>query len=219
MGKSKGGFANIFYGRIMPMVYGIGASIVLVGVMFKLLYWPGANFFLIVGLGTEAIIFFLSAFEPKGKEFDWSIVYPELEDPNLAGTRKSTGIAQGGSSVSRQLDSVLESANVGPELIQSLGNGLKSLSENVANMSKISNAVVATNEYAENIRVASDSISKINQSYALAAKSLENFSNAMQDMAQAGTETQNFKDELNRLNNSLASLNKVYGGMLNAMRG
>ena len=193
-------------------------SIVLVGVMFKLLYWPFASAFLIVGLTTEAIIFFLSAFEPKSKEFDWSIVYPELEDPTKAGSRPAAGI-QNQSSPARQLDHLLESANVGPELIESLGNGLRSLSENVGNMSKISNAVLATNEYTENVKAASESISKINQSYATAAQSLESFSHAMSDMAQAGEQTQSFKTELGQLNNSLAALNRVYGGMLSAMKG
>lgn len=219
MSKTSGGFAYYFYSSLMPKIYGIGASVVLVGVLFKLLYLPFASLFLIIGLGTEAIIFFLSAFEPKAKEFDWSIVYPELADPTKAGSRPSALAGGQDKSVSRQLDQMLESANVGPELIESLGNGLRSLSENVGNMSKISNAVMATNEYADNVKAASESISKINQSYATAAQSLESFSHAMSDMAKAGEQTQSFKNELGQLNASLSALNKVYGGMLNAMKG
>jgi gliding motility-associated protein GldL len=219
MSKNSGGFAQYFYSSLMPKIYGIGASIVLVGVMFKLLYWEGASEMLIVGLSTEALIFFLSAFEPKAKDFDWSIVYPELADPTKAGARPAAISGGEDKSVSRQLDQMLESANVGPELIESLGNGLRSLSENVGNMSKISNAVMATNEYADNVKAASESISKINHSYATAAQSLESFSHAMSDMAQAGEQTQSFKNELGQLNASLSALNKVYGGMLNAMKG
>ena len=63
---------------IMAFVYGWGASIVIVGALFKILHWPGADLMLIVGLLTEALIFFLSAFEPLHEEIDWSLVYPEL---------------------------------------------------------------------------------------------------------------------------------------------
>ncbi|MFZ6664582.1 type IX secretion system motor protein PorL/GldL [Peijinzhouia sedimentorum] len=218
MGAKKSGFSYRFYTNIMPKIYGIGAAVVLVGVLFKLTYLPGANLFLMVGLGTEAIIFFLSAFEPKSEDYDWSIVYPELADPNAAPSPKKSMPAGADKSVSRQLDQVLESAKVGPELIESLGTGLKSLSENVGNMSKLSNAVVATNEYAQNVKAASESMVHINQSYALASQSLEGFSNALKQMGEAGEQTQQFKTELGKLNESIASLNKVYGGMLSAMR-
>lgn len=218
MGANKSGFSYRFYTSIMPKVYGIGASVVLIGVLAKLTYHPLANLLLMVGLGTEAIIFFLSAFEPRSDDYDWSLVYPELSDPNAAPSPRKSMAAGPDKSVSRQLDQVLESANIGPELIESLGTGLKSLSENVGNMSKLSNAVVATNEYAQNVKAASDSMVHINQSYALASQSLESFSVALKQMGEAGEQTQQFKTELGKLNQSIASLNKVYGGMLSAMR-
>jgi gliding motility-associated protein GldL len=219
MSAKKGGFMNTFYSSIMPKIYGIGASIVLIGVLFKLNYYPGADLFLLIGLGTEAIIFFLSAFEPRSKEYDWSIVYPELEDASKSSPprHKKEAVDQG--SVSRQLDHVLESANIGPELIQSLGSGLKNLSENVSKMSDVSDAVLATNEYSNNLRAASKSITNINQSYEMASHALETFSRAMEDMAEAGRHTEEFRTELNKLNGSIASLNKIYGGMLSAMKG
>ncbi len=218
MNAKKSGFTYRFYNDIMPKVYGIGASVVLIGVLFKLTYLPYANVLLMVGLGTEALIFFLSAFEPKSEDYDWSIVYPELADLNANPLLKKSVPAGADKSVSRQLDNILESAKVGPELIESLGIGLKSLSENVGNMSKLSNAVVATNEYAQNVKAASDSMIHINQSYALASQSLESFSVALKQMGEAGEQTQQFKTELGKLNQSIASLNKVYGGMLSAMR-
>ena len=66
------------YKNLMKYVYGWGASIVLLGALFKLQHYPGAGIMLLVGMITEAIIFFLSAFEPIVEEVDWSIVYPEL---------------------------------------------------------------------------------------------------------------------------------------------
>ena len=66
------------YKNLMKYVYGWGASVVLLGALFKLQHYPGAGIMLLVGMITEAIIFFLSAFEPIVEEVDWSIVYPEL---------------------------------------------------------------------------------------------------------------------------------------------
>ena len=78
MSKRKGGFVELFYSAIMPKIYGIGASIVILGALFKINHYPGADLMLVIGLTTEAIIFFFSAFEPKHKEPDWAKVYPEL---------------------------------------------------------------------------------------------------------------------------------------------
>jgi len=80
MAKKKGGFGALLYETIMPKIYGIGASVVIVGALFKIEHWTGADQMLIIGLTTEAVIFFLSAFEPKHPETDWSKVYPELAE-------------------------------------------------------------------------------------------------------------------------------------------
>ena len=78
MSKKKGGFVELLYKTIMPKVYGIGAAVVIIGALFKILHYEGADQMLFIGLTTEAIIFFLSAFEPPHQEPDWSKVYPEL---------------------------------------------------------------------------------------------------------------------------------------------
>jgi len=97
MAKKKGGFGTLLYETIMPKIYGIGAADVIVGALFKIEHWNGANDMLIIGLGTEAVIFFLSAFEPKHAEVDWSKVYPELSEEyegpsNTTATRISTSL-------------------------------------------------------------------------------------------------------------------------------
>jgi gliding motility-associated protein GldL len=64
--------------KVMGFLYGMGAAVVIVGALFKLMHWPGAGPMLVIGLLTEAAIFALSAFEPVEKDLDWSLVYPEL---------------------------------------------------------------------------------------------------------------------------------------------
>ena len=67
-----------FYKELTAKLYGMGASVVIVGALFKINHWPGGTIMLIIGMGIEAIIFFVSAFEPLHVTYDWSLVYPEL---------------------------------------------------------------------------------------------------------------------------------------------
>ena len=200
----------------MNFVYGIGAAVVIVGALFKILHLKGADLMLSVGLLTEAGIFVISAFEPVHMDPDWSLVYPELAGGEPTEKKKSTG-----GSVSQQLDSMLAQAKIGPELIESLGNGLTSLSSNVKEMSNLSNAAVATNEYAESATKAAKNMSSIADSTAMVSDSMGNFSAGLQgaltNINATESATAEFSSELNKLNRNLSNLNSIYGNMLSAM--
>lgn len=148
--RSKG------YKQFMSKLYGWGAAVVIIGALFKINHYPGANMILIIGLGTEACIFFFSAFEPMHVEYDWSLVYPELagmEDLSKVekGSKKSLSLTQ-------ELDKMLEEAKIGPALIQSLGEGMKNLSENANKLGGVADAAVATDGYITNMNQASTSV-------------------------------------------------------------
>jgi gliding motility-associated protein GldL len=68
--------------RTFNYAYSIGASIVILGSLFKILHLPGADLMLILGMGTEAAIFFLSSFDEPAKDYKWEQVFPELDDPD-----------------------------------------------------------------------------------------------------------------------------------------
>ncbi len=211
---SKSFFESKKFKTTMNFVYGIGAAVVIVGALFKILHLKGADIMLSVGLLTEAGIFCISAFEPVHMDPDWSLVYPELAggDPT---DKKKTG------SVSQQLDSMLAQAKIGPELIESLGTGLTSLSSNVKEMANLSNAAVATNEYAENTSKAAKNMSSIADSTAMVSDSMSNFSAGLQgaltNINATESATAEFSSELNKLNRNLSNLNSIYGNMLSAM--
>ena len=181
------------------------------------MHWPGANEMLIIGMGTEAIIFCISAFEPIHEEWDWSLVHPELA--GMEGDDKKS-INQG--SVSQQLDSMLAEAKIGPELIEGLGLGLRSLSSNVSSMSDLSGATVATKEYADNLSKANEQIIGMNSSYSRAVTALDSLSETTETFKETTLRVANINATLNdnlvSFDQNIQSLNKVYGGMLNAMR-
>jgi gliding motility-associated protein GldL len=213
---SKSFFESKKWKTTMNFVYGFGAAIVIVGALFKILHLAGANFMLSVGLLTEAAIFAISAFEPIHSEPDWTLVYPELAGGEPT-SRKSGG------SVSQQLDSMLAQAKVGPELIESLGTGLQSLSSNVKDMASMSSAAVATNEYAESANKAAANMNSISESSSVVSDSLGSFSSSLSGVLSNITATEQataqFKSEIEDLNKNLSNLNNIYGNMLSAMGG
>jgi gliding motility-associated protein GldL len=226
MSKRKGGFVELFYSAIMPKIYGIGASIVILGALFKINHYPGADLMLVIGLTTEAIIFFFSAFEPKHKEPDWAKVYPELaEDYDGEGL---VAESSNGASVSKQLDHLLESAKIGPELIDSLGKGFHNLSDSVEKMSDLSEAAIATDEYTHNVKSASQSLIDMNKSYGATVEAMHEMTTASEDARYYHEQVQNvtknlgalnavYEMELQDANNHLKAMNKFYANISTAM--
>ncbi len=206
MSKKKGGFVELLFKTIMPKVYGIGAAVVIVGALFKILHLTGADQMLMVGLLVEAAIFFLSAFEPQHKEVDWAKVYPELaedfEGVPAATTVRKVG-ATAGDSPLLKLDDMLKTAKVDQNLLDNLGKGLTNLATSASQMSNLSNAAVATNDYAKNVQTASKSLSDMNASYGTAMK-------AVSAMADASKDTGEYHAQVQKVTKNLAALNSVY---------
>lgn len=215
--SNKSFFETKKFKTTMNFVYGMGAAVVIVGALFKILHLKGADIMLSVGLLTEAGIFVISSFEPVHMDPDWSLVYPELAGGDPTDNKKKSP----GGSVSQQLDSMLSQAKIGPELIESLGNGLTSLSNNVKDMGTLSNAAVATTEYAESAQKAAKNMNSIADSTAMVSDSMGNFSAGLQgaltNINSTEAATAEFAGELSKLNRNLSNLNSIYGNMLSAM--
>ncbi|HYG04411.1 MAG TPA: gliding motility protein GldL [Chryseosolibacter sp.] len=231
MSKKKGGFTELMYKTIMPKVYGIGAAVVIIGALFKILHIEGADQMLMIGLSVEAGIFFLSAFEPPHAEVDWSKVYPELaeeyEAPAVSTPRLSNKPT---ASLTQQLDVSLEKAKIGPELLDSLGKGLNNLAESAKKMSTLSDAAVATNDYAKNVQTASKSLAEMNKSYDVAIKAVSSMADASKDAGEYHTQVQKVTKNLAALNSvyemelkdadaHVKNMNKFYESLTGAMQG
>lgn len=234
MAKKKGGFTDLLFATIMPKVYGIGAAVVIVGALFKIQHWEGANQMLILGLGTEAVIFFLSAFEPKHAEADWSKVYPELaEDYEAPVHQTATRISNrpaGGESPLLKIDEMLKTAKVDQNLLDNLGKGLTNLATSASQMNSLSNAAVATNDYAKNVQAASSSLMEMNKSYGTAMKAVGLMADASKDTSEYHAQVQKVTKNLTALNTvyemelkdadtHVKSLNKYYESLTGAMQG
>lgn len=230
MSRKKGGFAALLFTTIMPKVYGIGAAVVIVGALFKILHWPGANEMLMIGLSTEALIFLLSAFEPPHQEPDWAKVYPELAEDFEGNVPSRVSNKPAGISPSQQLDKMLENAKIGPELIDSLGKGMKNMADSASRMSNLADAAVATNDYANNVKSASQSLVNMNKSYATTANAMAEFATASKDAKEYHSQVISATKNLGALNNvyemelkdadsHVKAMNKFYTNMAGALEG
>ena len=154
----------------LNVAYGVGAAVVITGAMFKFLHWQYANEMLFVGLATEAIVFFISAFELKTTdvEYQWDKIFPQLTK------EEETPI--------EQLDELIAKANLDPVIIEKLTFSITQLEENVRKMAEVSN----TAELAE-------------------------------QMARMRQASERFEQEITRLNQSMADLNRQYDRMLDVM--
>jgi gliding motility-associated protein GldL len=190
-----------------------GASVVITGALFKIQHYPGASIMLIIGLSTEAVIFFFYGLLPEHEEVDWSLVYPELA--GIHGEEEHGGAEEEKKgSITEQLDDLLEEAKIGPELMESLGTGLRSLSENTAKMSNIADASVATSDYVNNVKSASKNIGDLSANSSKAAESLEGMAST-----DAGGATKDYVNKVKAVTENMTELSSSTAKAADALEG
>jgi gliding motility-associated protein GldL len=199
--------------KAQNFAYGMGAAVVIIGALFKLMHWPGASLMLIVGLGTEALIFGLSAFEVD-KELDWSLVYPELAggEAKERGKKEDPKEAQG--LLSQKLDAMLKEAKIDGALMESLGNSIKNFEGAAKAISPTVDSVASTKKYAEEMTKAASQLETLNGLYQVQLQSAERNAKINDEVAENNLK---LKDQMQSLTSNLSTLNNVYGGMLSAM--
>lgn len=222
------------YKNFMAKLYGWGASLVILGALFKITHIRGANLMLMLGMITESLIFFFSAFEPLHVEYNWSLVYPEL----ALGDDQGDEISQKGKKLvptgtpTQQLDKMLQEAKIGPELIESLATGMRNLSENAMKLSGTADATVITDSYVSNLTKAAESVRNLSLQYDKTSEALskdtnisESYLNNVQKASNAvgqlaaiyeettkslQSDTGSYNEQLNKLNQNLTSINTIY---------
>jgi gliding motility-associated protein GldL len=200
--------------KTMNFAYGMGAAVVIIGALFKLMHWPFASAMLIIGLGTEAFIFGLSAFDPVDTELDWSLVYPELAGGQAKANDKKEDPKDAQGLLSQKLDTMLKEAKIDGELMASLGNSIKNFEGAAKAISPTVDSVASTKKYAEEMTKAAEQLQTLNGLYQVQLQSAERNAQINEEVAENNLK---LKDQMQSLTSNLSSLNNVYGGMLTAM--
>lgn len=215
--RSKG------YKKFMAKLYGWGAAVVIAGALFKINHWPGGTIMLVLGMGTEVIIFFFSAFEPLHIEWDWSLVYPELAgikadawgEETLTSEQlaymEANGLSTGNAKVKNELpataknlteslDKMLTDAKIGPELINRLGQGMNNLADSASSLNNMTTAVAATDKFVSNMDVAANAANDISTAYKRAAESINSDASV----------SASYNESLKEAANAVSSLSNIY---------
>jgi gliding motility-associated protein GldL len=199
--------------KLFNMAYGLGASIVILGALFKILHWElgplNGGLLLAVGLITEAIIFAISAFEPVEDDLDWSLVYPELAGGHGGDKQESP---QG--MLSKKLDEMLQDARIDSELMNSLTDGIRNFEGAVKGMAPTAEAMSSTKKYSEEMALAAAQMESLNSLYKVQVESTSRQAEVNERVVE---NAEQLKAQMEHLATNLSSLNGVYGGMLSAM--
>jgi gliding motility-associated protein GldL len=203
--------------KLFNIAYNVGASIVILGALFKLNHisygWFNGTNVLAVGLIAEALIFFFSAFESLEDDLDWSKVYPELATEGLSSEKDRKNAGADGM-LSQKLDNLLQEAKIDASLMESLGSSMQNFQSAAEGLSAASSSVASTNKYNEEMSKAALQMESLNNLYKV---QVENSGKQAELNNEVAENTEKLKEQMAALASNLSSLNGVYGGMLSAM--
>ncbi|MFT6064247.1 MAG: gliding motility-associated protein GldL [Polaribacter sp.] len=202
------------YKKTMNFVYGMGAAIVIVGALFKIQHitigFLTGGVMLTIGLLVEALVFAISAFDTPEDDFDWSKVYPALDEDEFNQEDK-VGVE---GLLSQKLDNLLKEAQIDSALMEGLGTSMKNFQGAAEGLSAASESISSTNKYNEQVSLAAVQMESLNGLYAVQVENTTKqtvLNNAVVE------NTEKLKEQMEFLANNLSSLNGVYGNMLSAM--
>lgn len=195
--------------RFFNFAYSIGAAVVIWGALFKLLHLPGGNLLLMIGMGTEVLMFILSAFDRPAKQYHWEEVFPVLDThdaedrPNMQGGAGGGGVViAGGSGAPADGGTVAVSAPSAAEMAADRPLALNA------------SAQEATEHYVAQIAALSEQMADLRKS----TEALNKVTSVLLDSYKAITEnsdritasSQGYVEEMTSLNRNVAGLNTIY---------
>ncbi len=204
--------------KILGYAFGFGASVVIVGALFKIQHWPGSSYVLTGGMGVEALLFALSAFGKPHPTYHWDHVFPQLkEDSDLEGITSFGGggghgtSSSGGSVNAEALEGV---ASLSDEDVQKLSAGIAKLTETASQLSEVSSVKSVTEKFVNNMSEANESISSFNSIQAQINEStttlVDSYQRISGNIATASQSTDGFISSMDSINKNLSSINAVY---------
>ena len=233
--------------RIVGVVYSIGASVVIVGALFKIMHWPGASIVLVSGMITEAFLFVIGALDKPHPEFNWSNVFPQLLEfgtdpailekkaaqarPTLLGAGVEGGeipVIGGGAAVTStgvQTPTAVSAAHV-PALsdkdLESLQNGIADLAKTATQLSELGKVATATTQLTTKMEAAGTAA----EQFAASQNGLLSVSNQLSEaykaaethMQGAADTTKAFAANMQNVGAQLSTLNSIYELQINALK-
>ena len=209
-GKIQDWYAQPGIQMAVGMVYSIGAAVVIVGALFKIMHWPGAGVMLTAGMMTEAILFTIGIFEKPHATYHWEHVFPSLVEEE-ANPLNISGNIGGGAGVGVAMPGMEKMSD---EDAKKLTESIKNMSETAAQLANISRVAGLTDSYANNLQKASEAAAQ----FATKQQNLDEATNTLlssykgiaDNMLAAEDKTKSFAEKANELSKNLGSINTSY---------
>lgn len=207
--------------------YSIGAAIVILGALCKINHYSlgpvDGSTILLIGMGMEVIVFTVFALDkPKG-EYEWEKAYPELASGTPVAKKAPKIEESDNMSLSQKLDKMLADAKLDASLMERLRAGIENFGSAVNEINKTTSAAAATQQYGDQLALAANHMESLNALYQVqlenGQKQVELNKQFIEEMEASAGGSQKFQQELESLTQSISNLNRVYGGMLSAMKG
>jgi len=216
--------------KVKNTVVCLGAAVVLLGALFKITHWPGATAMLVIGMLTEAALFAMFGVLPPHRDYHWEKFYPGLDvapggEHDLEGhdfEDGESGESVQGGSITDQLDQALEEADLGPELIENLGNNLNKLGQGLDTLGNLADVGAASEEFKDKAVGAASALEKTGEQFSEKAMNVatsmesmsaayENASSAVGSLGNTASEISGtYRDQMNALTNNVNALNEMY---------
>jgi len=205
--RSKG------FKKLTSKLYGIGASIAILGALFKIQHWTGAGFMLAAGLITEAVIFIIYAFdteeEPEGSDENNKIVQYTGEQTG------GTYINSGASFALAKFDEMLVNSEISPDVLQNLGSGMKKFGETAANLNTAGDVAAASKSYVNTIKIADESLERLAKTYQTTIikvinRTEFNYKSIADSLSSIEPGIKSYRNNIDTVNTNLSSLNEMF---------
>lgn len=212
MAKERTGFMKWYFSpqgkKVVGCVYSIGAAVVIVGALFKILHWPGASQMLMVGMFTEAILFSIGVLDDPHPDLHWNHVFPALTEKEPDPLINHLGRAIGSGTASNGVNPLKEAD------VKAMSDGLKNISEAANQLAGISKVAGLTDSFAKNIETASNAAAQ----FATKQQNLDSASNALlasytgitENMTTVQANTKIYVEKADAINKNLGAINSVY---------
>lgn len=221
--------------RVVGMVYSIGAAVVIVGALFKIMHFPGAGAVLMVGMITEAILFMIGCLDKPHPTFHWHEVFPQLlghgTEPHLLEEMQSRpkptlmGGVGGAGAEGAPAATNAQKVNV-PALsekdMDALKNGIADLAKTATQLSELGKVATSTNKLSEKLDAASEAADQFVEAGKTITEKSENlgsvYAQVANDMQKVAAGTKEYETKVASVAKQLNSLNAVYELQVNAIQ-
>ncbi len=216
--KERTGFMKWYFSpqgkKVVGCVYSLGAAVVIVGALFKILHWPGASIMLMLGMFTEALLFSIGVLDDPHPDLHWNHIFPALTEDDADPLYNHLGNGVGGGQAAGQNAGGQSVNPLKDEDVKAMQDGLKSISEAAKQIAGISKVAGLTDSFAQNLELAGTAAAQFaakQQNLDAASQALlASYNGITENMTTVQENTKLYVEKAETINKNLSAINSVY---------